>query len=245
MRPPARAHVRPPTVPRRGGFIILFGARTIVSNDADASPGPVEAVCPRCSRRVGMLAKSYRTWFTLFFLPLFPISGRTRFTECPGCGAQFKLSPEELRSRIGAADAVANQQAIALYNSLRASPGNAMTLHQLMATYAGMQEYDQAISSANQFRDALFSSEQCMVMLGRVFLAKNDYPQAVQWFDAAISRNPQFGEAYYYKAIAYLLATPPEPEKAVAAARAARSAGYPGAEEVLKDAEARVRGAAG
>jgi tetratricopeptide (TPR) repeat protein len=242
MRPPARARARPSFLPRRGGFILLFGARTIVSNDAPPSAGGVEAVCPRCARRVGMLAKSYRTWFTIFFLPLFPISGRTRFTECPGCGAQFKLSPEELRSQIGAADAAANQQAIALYNSLRASPGNAMTLHQLMTTYAGMQEYDQAISSANQFRDALYSSEQCMAMLGRVFLAKNDPAQAVQWFDAAISRNPQYGEAHYYKAIAYLLATPPEPDKAAAAARAARGAGYPGAEDVLRDAEARARG---
>jgi tetratricopeptide (TPR) repeat protein len=113
-----------------------------------------------------------------------------------------------------------------------------------MTTYAGMQEYDQAISAANQFRDALYSSEQCMALLGRVFLAKNDYRQAIDWFDAAINRNPQYGEAHYHKAIAYLLADPPEPEKAVAAARAARSAGHPGAVEVLRDAEARVIGGA-
>lgn len=189
-----------------------------------------------------MLAKAHRTWFTLFFLPIFPVSGKTRFTECPSCGSQFAVAPEQLRAQLGAADAASNQRAIAMYNSQRASPANAVTLHQLMETYAQMREYDQAIAAAGQFPDALSSSEQCMVMLARVYMAKNDYATAIQWLDGAIARNPYDGEAHYYRAIAHLLKTPPDAGQAVVSARAARGAGHPGADEVLRDAEARLRG---
>src|SRR4051812_45488514 len=101
MLPASRAR-RPRARPHRRGFIILFGARRIISNDAVPGGLPVRTVCPRCSQEVGFLAKGYRTWFTLFFVPIFPISGKTRFTECPQCGAQFQVSPEELRAQIGA-----------------------------------------------------------------------------------------------------------------------------------------------
>ena len=77
--------------------------------------------------------------------------------------------------------------------------------------------------------------------LGRVYLARNDGEAALKWFDAAITRNPQLGEAQYYKALAHLTRTPAEPEKAVTHARAARSAGYPNADALLKEAESKAR----
>jgi hypothetical protein len=43
--------------------------------------------------------------------------------------------------------------------------------------------------------------------------------------------------------VAYLTATPPDHDRAVAAARAARKADYPGAEQLLREAESRARGA--
>src|SRR5688572_13008963 len=118
MRPtPARrpAHPRPLLTSRHRrprGFIILFGARTIVSDDSAAPP--VHTACPNCGRDVTMRARAHRTWFTLFFIPLFPVSGKTRFTECPSCGSQFPVAPEQLRAQLGAADAASNQRAIAL-----------------------------------------------------------------------------------------------------------------------------------
>jgi tetratricopeptide (TPR) repeat protein len=224
---------------RRRGFIILFGSRTIVSDEAAE---PLVARCPRCGREANLRARGYRHWFTLFFIPIFPISGRTRFTQCSACGAQFQLPPEELRARLTATDQQQTQQAIGLYNSLRASPANSVTLNQLMTMYAEMKEYDQAVSAAADFPQALQASEQCMATLGRVYLAQNKYPEAVRWFDAAVARNAQFGEALYYKAIAHLLTSPPEPEKAVVAARTARNAGYPNSDALLREAEGKVRG---
>ena len=189
-----------------------------------------------------MQARSFRHWFTMFFVPVFPISRKRRFTQCPGCGAQFPVEPQELRQRLAAGQQQQNQEAIGLYNSLRASPANSITLDQLMKLYASMKEYDSAISAAADFPQALHSSEQCMTTLGRVYLARNQFSDALQWFDAAVQRNPQLGEAQYCKAVAHLLMTPPDTAAAIPAARAARAAGYPNAESLLRDAEAKARG---
>lgn len=189
-----------------------------------------------------MQGKSYRHWFTLFFVPVFPVSGKHGLTQCPNCRTQFRVSPEELRSRLTVNDRAQNQQAIAMYNSLRASPANSITLDSLMKLYASMQEYGQAVSAAGEFTQALHNSEQCMTTLGRVFLAQNQFDDALKWFDAAVARNPQLGEAQHYKALSHLLSTPPDPAAAVSAARAARAAGYPDSDALLRQAEEKARG---
>jgi tetratricopeptide (TPR) repeat protein len=224
---------------RPAGFILLFGSRNIIS--AEATP-PVEATCPRCGRPSRIVGKSYRSWFTIFFLPVFPMSRSTRFSQCTVCGAQFPVPVEDLRRGLASSEKEQNQQAISLYNSLRASPANSITLNQLMLMYAGMNEFDQAISAANEFPEALNSSEQCMSTLGRVYLAANRRAEAIRWFDAALARNGALGEAQYYKAVAHLTDNPPNYPAAVAAARQARNAGFPNADELLREAETKVRG---
>ena len=224
---------------RRPGFILLFGSRNVVSNDA--AP-PVDTTCPRCGRPARIVGKSYRTWFTVFFLPVFPVSASQRFSECTVCKAQFPVPVEDLRRGLATSEQQQNQQAIGLYNSLRASPANSITLNQLLLMYAGMNEFNQAISAANEFPDALNASEQCMSTLGRVYLAAERRAEAIRWFDAALARNPALGEALYYKAVAYLTDTPPNYAAAVAAARQARNAGFPNADELLREAETKARG---
>ena len=232
----------PPMRPRtrRRGFILFFGSRNVITDDG-SSP-PVETVCPRCNQPATLTAKTYRTWFTFFFLPVFPISGPKKFTQCSSCGAQFSVTLEDLRRGMAVSEQRQNQEAIGLYNSLRASPSNAITLNQLMLMYASMNEYDQAISAAREFPAALEVSEQCMSTLGRVYLAAEKRAEAVQWFDAALARNSGLGEAHYYKAIALLTGTPADYQGAVTSARAARNANYPNAEPLMREAEAKARG---
>jgi tetratricopeptide (TPR) repeat protein len=227
----------------RRGFIILFGTRNIISNSSTAEE-PIETRCPRCGTPSAMVGKTVRPWFTLFFLPLFPVGGTRTFTQCTSCQASFAVAPEQLANQAARVDAKQNERAIAMYNSLRTSPANSITLNDVMQLYASLGEFDQAISAAAEFPQALNASEQCMSTLGRVYLAKQEHAEAIKWFDAAIARNSSQGEAHYYKAAAYLTATPPEPDKAVAAARAARKAGYPNADELLREAEEKSRGAA-
>jgi predicted Zn-dependent protease len=177
----------------------------------------------------------------VLFIPVFPVGASRQFTQCSQCQASFAMPPEQVASQVAKIDAKENQRAIAMYNSLRASPANSITLNDLMQLYASMSEFDSAISAAADFPAALNSSEQCMTTLGRVYLAKNEHGAALQWFDAAAARNPQYAEAYYYKAAAHLTATPAEPQKAAAAARTARNAGFPNAEELLRQAEQKMQ----
>src|SRR5580765_6964922 len=79
---------------RRRGFIILFGTRPMISDDPTAPP--VNAVCPRCGQRTSIVGKSVRSWFTLFFIPVFPVSGTRRFSQCTHCGAQFPVEAKQL-----------------------------------------------------------------------------------------------------------------------------------------------------
>ena len=224
----------------RRGFILLFGTRAIESNDSAAPP--VRTVCPNCSQSADIVGKSYRQWFTVFFIPVFPISGSTRFSQCANCGATFQLSAADLQRNVSDAQQEQSQRTIALYNSLRNSPANSVTLNELMTLYAGLGEFDQAVGAAGQFPDALNNSEQCMTTLGRVYLAQNKHADAIGWFDAALARNDMLGEAHFHKAVAHLTSTPPDYQRAIASARAARSSGFPNADQLLREAEAKARG---
>jgi len=232
----------PPRIRARRGFIFLIGTRSIISDDPAAQS--VSAVCPRCGQRTQMVGKSYRTWLTFFLIPIFPVSGAKKFSQCVHCGAQFTIDARQLGQQVAAAEREQSQRAIQLYNSLRNSPTNSVTLNELMTLYASINEFDQAISAAREFAGALHASEQCMVTLGRVYLAKGENNEAVRWFDAAIARNATLGEAHYYKGVAHLTATPPDYDAAVTAARAARAHGQPNADQLLKEAESRARGQA-
>ncbi|HEV7298991.1 MAG TPA: zinc-ribbon domain-containing protein [Tepidisphaeraceae bacterium] len=223
---------------RPRGFILFFGTKPVIS----AEPGePLRTHCPRCGQEADFHPKSYRTWFTLFFIPLFPVGAKRPISECGNCRAQFPVALSEMRTDLAAVDSRQSQAAITLFNGLHKSPANSVALNELMSLHASMKEYDAAIAAAGQFPQALDASEHCMTMLGRVYLAKGRPTDAIQWFDAAIDRNDSLADAYYHKAVAHLATVPPDPRAAITAARAARAAGHPGAETVLRDAEAMMR----
>ncbi len=207
-----------------------------------AGGGSRGAKCPRCGR-VGTLAgKRVRPWFTLFFLPLFPMGAGRAITQCKGCGATFAASVRELGRAVERADGRQAQRAISLYNSLRASPANSVTLNELMGLHLSLGEPEQAVNAAADFVDALNASEQCMTTLGRAYGVAGKTDDAIHWFDAALARNPNFGEAHYLRAAAQMNRIPPDLAQAVASARAARKSEHPGAAELLATAEARVHG---
>jgi len=187
-----------------------------------------------------MLSKRYRTWFTLFFLPLFPISKSRPFSECANCHAQFPLSTDEITTRVAEGERQQSAEAIRMYNSLRHSPANCVTLNDLIRLYGSLKEYDQAISAAAQFPQALHNSEQVMTALGRVHLAKQEHDKAVEWFDQAIDRNDQYGEPFFHRAVA--LSQQPEPDfaAATASARSARNLNHQGADELIQEIETKA-----
>lgn len=219
---------------QRVGFILIVGTRPIATGDDAAF---VETRCPNCGQQARLQARTVRHWLTFFFIPIFPVSGKKQWVECDNCHWQFPVGIDELRANLAASQEEQQQRAIALYNSLRSSPANSVTLNELMALYASMDEHDQAISAAGQFPQALHASEQCMTTLARIYLEKNLRREALQWLDAAIARNPALAEAHYYRALSHLTSDPPDPDRAIESARMARRLGYPRAEELLAEAQ--------
>jgi tetratricopeptide (TPR) repeat protein len=201
---------------------------------------PVAAKCPRCGAVDSLKGIRVRSWFTIFFMPIFPLGRGQRFTQCKKCQASFAMPPEQFVGAAARADARQMQRAIAMYNSMRVSPANCITMNELMQLYALMGEYSQAASAAAEYPNAVNNSEQCMTTLGRVYLAQDEYAAALQWLDAALARDPELAEAQYFKAVAHLKTTPPDPAKAAVAARSAKKLDYPGADEVLSEAEALI-----
>jgi tetratricopeptide (TPR) repeat protein len=188
-----------------------------------------------------MQNKAARPWFTLYFIPIVPVGAKRRFCQCLNCGTQFRIAAEEIAQRTTVSQQTQVQQTIQMYNSLRASPANSVTLNNLMMLYFQLKEFDSAVSAANEFQQALNASEQCMTTLGRVLMEQKKYTDAIGWFDAALARNGLMGEAAYCKAVALMHLTPPDLTGATAAARIARTAGMGGADALVREIENRSR----
>ena len=226
-----------PTRGRRG-FIFLFGSKNVVSVDPDARAAAA-GQCPRCGAAGTLVGKRVRPWFTLFFVPVFPMGGGRAFTQCRRCNASFNGATRQVAGVAARTQAQKAQRAITLYNGLRASPANSVTLAELIGLYLSLGEPEQAVGAAADFPDALNASDQCIVLLGLAYGVAGRPEESIHWFDTALARNPESGDAYFQRAKAYLSRTPPDIERALADARAARRAGQAGADELLRQVEAR------
>jgi hypothetical protein len=65
--------------------IIIWGSRGLTSH-LDAGT----FYCPRCQGQAEYQLKQVRPFFTIYFIPLFPIGSAERYVECASCGGTFK-----------------------------------------------------------------------------------------------------------------------------------------------------------
>jgi uncharacterized tellurite resistance protein B-like protein len=64
--------------------MIIWGSRGLTST-VDSQPFH----CPQCDRQRQGDLKQVRTFFTLYFIPLIPLSVAGRYVECTSCGGTF------------------------------------------------------------------------------------------------------------------------------------------------------------
>jgi tetratricopeptide (TPR) repeat protein len=219
----------------RRGFIIFFGWRKLTRQRPEA---PVETVCPSCRQQSSIVPMQGRDWFTLFFIPVLPISASKPFVKCTTCKTCFDVDIEQFRRKASIPDERAWQQSIALYNTLRESPRDSVLLNRLLEMYAGMREFEEALAAGRHFPDALNNSAQCLTTYGKVNLAAGKTAEAMKYLQTALEKNKAMGEAHFYMGVAYLSSTPANPDAAIASARLAASNGYPNTVEFIRQAEA-------
>jgi len=65
--------------------MIIWGSR---SRTSTAQAG--QFACPRCNGQSRFEEKRVRRWFTLYFLPIFPIGTSGYYVECQDCKGTFK-----------------------------------------------------------------------------------------------------------------------------------------------------------
>src|SRR5439155_12352622 len=64
--------------------IIIWGSRGLSKTVAHG-----EFECPRCGRTSEYSVIQVREWFTLYWIPVFPIGSAKRYVECRRCGGTF------------------------------------------------------------------------------------------------------------------------------------------------------------
>lgn len=69
--------------------MIIFGSRT-----RSALVGVLFFACALCGAHAGQRLFRVRTWFTLFFVPVFPFGHGRYVMQCAYCGGQSTLARE-------------------------------------------------------------------------------------------------------------------------------------------------------
>jgi hypothetical protein len=51
--------------------------------------------CPNCHRDAMTIATQTRPWFTLFFIPIFPVGAKKTIARCGLCGYQYQVDTQQ------------------------------------------------------------------------------------------------------------------------------------------------------
>lgn len=76
--------------------MIIWGFR---SRGKDLGQRPV--TCPNCHRTAMTAFAERRRWFTLFFIPIFPVGGKQSIALCGLCGYRYAVEPAAVERLFG------------------------------------------------------------------------------------------------------------------------------------------------
>ena len=70
--------------------MIIWGLRT-----RGKALGQVQVTCPNCHRAAMTALGQSRRWFTLFFIPIFPIGANNTTAVCGLCGYRYQVDSQQ------------------------------------------------------------------------------------------------------------------------------------------------------
>ncbi|MBR3812684.1 MAG: zinc-ribbon domain-containing protein [Spirochaetaceae bacterium] len=72
-------------------MFIFFGTRRTTAHLGEYK---ISGKCPRCNNTINLQIVKETDWFTLYFIPVFPIHV-ARYKMCPICSVSAEISKEE------------------------------------------------------------------------------------------------------------------------------------------------------
>ena len=75
--------------------MIIFGTRTRISKSSVEDI--LDNACPKCGK--SLCLHDLKRWFTLYFIPVIPLSTIESFYQCEGCGSQYKQEIKDMLSK--------------------------------------------------------------------------------------------------------------------------------------------------
>lgn len=81
-------------------MFIVFGTKELRK---DLGVYQEEVQCLHCNNIINYDIRSSWEWFTLFWIPIFPISTKKYYSVCPICGYGYKYTKEEVENMLGIA----------------------------------------------------------------------------------------------------------------------------------------------
>ena len=92
--------------------VYLLSAVSVIcgSRSRNRVMGQMQNICPQCKKKGFQTVVCSRRWFTLYFIPLIPLSKKT-IARCNLCGFQYAMDNKQADSLFSQGQAVAQPQA--------------------------------------------------------------------------------------------------------------------------------------
>ena len=229
-------------------MLIVWGSRRqIKTTNAEGA----RLLCPNCKVESKFVEKQVVTYFTLYFIPLFPMHRGEKFVECEYCHARLLttlqgLQDMEVQRQQKEAEEAAAQQAEAerqgaeaeeLVRSWQERPEDRALACRMLDTLAGQSRYYRLQELEPEVRARFGSDPEVLLRLGHSAYALKRYEEAIRDYEQVLAENPYRGDARYYLAASYWAMQPANWDKALEHMRIARDMGYQPAVEALPKLE--------
>ncbi|MES4792066.1 MAG: hypothetical protein C4321_02945 [Chloroflexota bacterium] len=218
-------------------MFILFGSRRRLKI---TDPEGVVAPCPNCGKEARFIEKKVRNWFTLYFLPIFPMDKGLRFVECSHCHEQYAMTLDDVREKLKEREVewsrVAEQQK-EREEKLRARievSGDPQSYLELLGILAEQERFDDIVALGDRLRTQFPTNADLLMPLAFAYRKTGRYDEAIKLYREIVGLNPYLAPARYHLAWSLYYSTPPQREAAAEQMKIAADMGYADSREALQ-----------
>jgi len=214
------------------GYLCVWGTTTkekVVDREG------VEMECPECGETTRLIGKRAVPYCAVFYIPLFPEGKGVEFFECTACGGKFQGSIGRLRKAQAGEKKELEEQIAAKGQQFRANPDDLETACELIELCMAAEREEQALGLAQTLAEKHPTDANVQVLLGRIYLSKDQKAGAITIFDRALAAAPQHPGAHFFKAVALLSEPAPNLPAALEEAKLAHQCGYPDARDLARN----------